>query len=247
MKIIKRIKKILVISLAIFLINSLSISCNKKTNNDNNKLSYEIPSDYSIEKAIEVNSLSNLLKETGYFSFSFKPVTDVLNKCYCYAHDKYLIFKISDSNISIVTDKSSAYVVENNNIKEHRKINNYDQNSFIIDKSLHDIVLKKDVMPEYNILIDRYLSSKNNCINKLNFLNENFPEVFYYNYEKFDGLFVTYYLDLKTYEISGYNVSSASKENSELIFMLNEATKDVSEENKEYISKMIKLVENHKE
>ena len=249
MKILKRIKRIYVflIILVILIFSSLFIiSCNNNETVDNAKT---INTDeYSIEKAMGVNTLDNLTKETGYYSFSMAPMEKVINSFKAYAHDNFLIFDLEDSDITIVTDKSSAYIIEDNEVKKHRKLNNYDQNSFLIDKSLHDTNLNYSYTD--NKIFHKFLSSSKNCKEKLKYLNDSFPEIFHFDENKYEGLFTSYYFYDDTYELFGYNVIGSLPDTelgTTIMYMFGRTKKDISDEEKNKINNLIRLVKNYKE
>ena len=240
-----RILGILII-FSILIFNNLSCSNDKPDNNI--KTASSNLSNYSIDKAIEVNSFENLTKETGYYSFNIVPMINDLNQCVVYAHDKYLIFDLKNSDTTIVTDKSSAYIIENNIVKEHRKLNNYDQNSFLIDKSMHDTDIEVN---EYeDKIFQRYLTSQKNCEEKLNYLNKSFPEIFHFNVDNYAALFISYYLYNDTLELFGYNVIGSLKEDNfdtTVIYMITKTNKNIEENEKNNINNLIKLINNYKE
>lgn len=246
MKIINKTFRILVILIFLFL--SIINLCSCKVNSVDNEYieAKKVPSDYSIDKAIEVNSFDNLTKETGYYKFYLRPVEKVLNSCIVYAHDKYLIFRLRNENLSIITDKSSAYIIKDDVVKEHRELYNYNQNSFLIDKSLHDTSLETTTVEDK--IFDKYLASSKNCKEKLKYLNNNFPEIFNFDIDNIEGLFLYYFLYDNSYELFGYNVLATTKDmGSEVIYLVNNTTKEIDEEEKNYISNLIKNINNYKE
>ena len=248
MKKICRISRILIILIILVILSFFNFACSDKKIEDNKIKTSSDLSDYSINKAIEVNSLDNLTKETGYFSFNLVPMEKDLNACVAYAHDKYLIFDLKDSDVSIVTDKSSSYIIENNIVKEHRKLNNYDQNSFLIDKSLHDTDI--EVAEFEGKIFHKFLSSQKNCTEKLNYLNKSFPEIFHFDVDKYAGLFISYYLYKDSYELFGYNVIASIEENdfnTALIYMIARTKKNIEESEKKHINNLIKLINDYKE
>lgn len=241
----KRINGILII-LVILIFNILSvIACNNKEI-DNNYSPESILNGYSFDKVLEVNSLENLKKETGYFRFSIRSVDNTLNPCICYAYDKYLIFNVIDTNITIVTDKSSAYIIEDNKIKEHRKLNNYNQDSFIIDKSMHNTDIETSVYD--GRIFQKFLSSENSAHEKLKYLDENFPEIFHFKEHNFPGVITSYYINPNKYDLAGYNILGSvpdSEAGTLVIYMYGNTKKDIDEKEKNDIKNLISLVNSY--
>ena len=246
MKIIKNIYRILIILVILFSITLSLLSCKVNSVDNDYIVQNKVSSDYSIDKAIEVNSFENLTKETGYYKFYLRPVEKVLNSCIVYAHDKYLIFKLRNEDISIVTDKSSAYIIKDNIVKERRELYNYNQNSFLIDKSLHDTSLETTTVEDK--IFDKYLASSKNSKEKLKYLNNNFPEIFHFDIDNIEGLFIFYFLYDSSYEMFGYNILATTKDmGSEVIYLVNNTTKEIDDEEKNYISDLINKIKNYKE
>ena len=69
MKIIKNIYRILIILVILFSITLSLLSCKVNSVDNDYIVQNKVSSDYSIDKAIEVNSFENLTKETGYYKF----------------------------------------------------------------------------------------------------------------------------------------------------------------------------------
>ena len=237
----KKIFRILIILIILVIFNT---SClNNDVNKTNNLSNIDILKDYNFDKVIEMNTLENLKKETGYYRFSLRSMEDYINPCTCYAYDKYLIFRINEKNISIVTDKSSSYVIEDNKIKEHRKLNNYNQDSFIIDKSLHDTDIETTEFD--GKIFQKYLSSSNSAMAKLKYLDESFPEIFHFKDYNYPGIIMSYYINPVTYELSGYNILGTiedSDSGTNVIYMFGNTKKDLSDNEKEYINNILLLI-----
>ena len=249
MKKIYKILRILVILIILFQATQVNLACTSKDTNDNSSVSKDSGlKNYSVENMIKVNTLENLTKETGYYKFNLRPFEDVLNSSTVYAYDKYLIFVLKDSNLTVFTDMSSAYIIENNTIKEHRKINNYNQDSFLIDKSLHDTDIETNIFD--GKIFQKFMTSKENTETKFKYLDENFPEIFHFKNYNYPGIILSYYLYEDSYELFGYNVIGTmpdSNSGTSVIYLLNNTTKNINDEEKEMINELIKLVNNSEE
>lgn len=242
-------KKIFVILgiLVILVIIAISsfVILNKKDSNADNSTVHMVNDDYSIEKAMSKNALSNLIKDTGYLSFTINPVAkDSVKKTVFYAYDNYMILKPSDGDDIIVTDKSSLYRIKSDKIENYKKLDNYDMNSFVMDIRLHDVHLESSV--SNGIITDRFMSNNQHSKEIIDNLNDSFPEV-YNIIDEYDALYVAYFFDESSLELKGYNLIGFNPDGNDILYVMNNISKEIQEEDKNNISKWLDIVKNYKE
>lgn len=234
----------ILVILVIIAISSFVI-LNKKDSNVDNVTVHMVNDDYSIEKAMSKNALSNLIKDTGYLSFTINPVAkDSVKKTVFYAYDNYMILKPSDGDDIIVTDKSSLYRIKSDKIENYKKLDNYDMNSFVMDIRLHDVHLESSV--SNGIITDRFMSNNQHSKEIIDNLNDSFPEV-YNIIDEYDALYVAYFFDESSLELKGYNLIGFNPDGNDILYVMNNISKEIQEEDKNNISKWLDIVKNYKE
>ena len=225
-------------------INAQAFNKLKDSNVDNSTV-HMVNDDYSIEKAMSKNALSNLIKDTGYLSFTINPVAkDSVKKTVFYAYDNYMILKPSDGDDIIVTDKSSLYKIKSDKIENYKKLDNYDMNSFVMDIRLQDVHLESSVSND--IITDRFMSNNQHSKEIIDNLNDSFPEV-YNIIDEYDALYVAYFFDESSLELKGYNLIGFNPDGNDILYVMNNISKELQEEDKNNISKWIDIVKNYKE
>ena len=234
-----------IIIILVILVISLFFILNKKDSNVDNSTVHMVNDDYSIEKAMSKNALSNLIKDTGYLSFTINPVAkDSVKKTVFYAYDNYMILKPSDGDDIIVTDKSSLYKIKSDKIENYKKLDNYDMNSFVMDIRLQDVHLESSV--SNGIITDRFMSNNQHSKEIIDNLNDSFPEV-YNIIDEYDALYVAYFFDESSLELKGYNLIGFNTDGNDILYVMNNISKELQEEDKNNISKWIDIVKNYKE